>query len=118
MPRPRVVTVLLAAVYGLLAGCQGSPARQWEIVAENQSDVPCTVAVDLGPGNGARVDALTKGKPHILLFGSTKLVIRSAKVVRGKEEQELKPDVEVPAGKRYFIVVAPDGKATASVVDR
>ncbi len=107
-----------ALVAAALPGCGGS--RQWEITAENKSDVPCSVAVVMGPDSNrtAKVSDLTKERAYVLIAGSSTMIVRSVKVVRGKEEQILKPDVELSPGKRYVIVVGEDGKVEASIKDR
>ena len=115
------------AMFGLLCllGCQkaGEPKAgesKWEIVAENQSDAPCAVSVDLGGGtfNDARVGDLAQGKRWVLLSAVPKVIVRSAKVVRNGQEQEVKPNVEVPVGKRYLILVTADGKLKTSMTDQ
>ena len=110
------------AMFGLLCllGCQKAGERKWEIVAENRSDAPCTISVDLGGGtfNGAQVDDLSQGKRWVLLSATPKVIVRSAKVVRKGQEEEVKPNIEVPVGKRYLILVTADGKLSTSIVDQ
>lgn len=116
--------VAMFVLLGLI-GCQKAEEpkvgeRKWEIVAENQSNVPCAVSVDLGGGtfNDARVDELSQGKRWVLLSAIPKVIVRSAKVVRNAQVQEVKPNVEVPIGKRYLILVTADGKLNTSMADQ
>jgi hypothetical protein len=110
----RVAPLLL--LVGFVLGCGG--AKQWEVAVENQSDVPCTFAIDLGPGNSATVKDVGKGKRESILVGSTKATVRSVKVTREGKEEELKPETELVPGKKFVVTVAPDGKATTSLTDR
>ena len=117
---PRGFSSIALLGFLLLFGCEQAAKRKWEIVAENQSNAPCTVSVDLGGGtfNDARVNDLPQGKRWVLLSAVPKVVIRSVKVVCRQQEQEIKPDVELPVGKQYLIQVAVDGRVSASIVDQ
>lgn len=109
-----------------LAGCGGP--LQWEVTAENQSDGPCSFFVTLGSdGNGhanveseshANVENVGQGETLALISGNTNTVVKSVKVMRGDEEQSLTPNTELPIGKRFAIVVRPDGRVETSVSDR
>jgi hypothetical protein len=102
-----------------LPGCSRSP-RQWEITVENRSDRPCSFFVTLGAGgnSGAKVEDVAKGKALTLIVGDTRTVVQTVRVVCGKDEQSLTPNVELPVAKRYVIVVGAGGKVETSVLDR
>jgi hypothetical protein len=114
-----VLGVAVSAV--LFSGCGGGKS-QWEITVENKGTSPCSVYVTMdyvnrsGQGNSeARIDDLAAGKSLKLISGTLDTTIRSVKVVRGEDEQELKPNVELLPGRQYQIVVTADGKIDASM---
>lgn len=118
-----VVLVLL----GLFAtGCgRSAVSHEWEIAVENRGDVAVDFSIThgvQGPGMDTRgsvsVANVTKGKPVTLLVGPGMTVVRTVKVTRNDVAQELKPEVEIQAGKKYFIVVDADGKASGLVSKR
>jgi hypothetical protein len=99
-------------VMGLLAGCDPG-SKQWEIEVENKGDLPCSfkiVTSGSGSKNNVGVDGIAKGKPVSLVAGSGNTVVQSIKVVRGKDEQTLTPNLALPMGKKLRIVVGADGK--------
>lgn len=103
-----------------LPGC-GSSKQQWEITVENKSDVPCSFFITstiAGGSSNAKVEDVAKGKPITLIVGDNKTVVQSVRVVRGKDDQTLNPNIDLPVGKRYAIVVGADGKVEASTADR
>lgn len=110
-----VVTAFLVVA---LAGCTGK--REWEITVENKGDVPASIHVTMraNGSSNAKIEDLTKGKTVTLIAESGETVVHTIKVVRGKDEQNLTPNVKLPAGKRYAIVVGSDGKVETSVSDR
>ncbi|MBC8116268.1 MAG: hypothetical protein H7062_17915 [Candidatus Saccharimonas sp.] len=117
--------VLCAALVTMLAGCGGAASREWEIAVENRGDVAVDFSIThgvQGPGvdsrGSASVGSVTKGKPVTLLVGPGMTVVRTVKVTRKDAVQELKPEVEIQAGKKYFVVVDADGKASGSVSNR
>jgi hypothetical protein len=101
-----------------LSGCRGTTERQWEIIAQNQSDTSCEVAVNIGPDPGANAPDLGKGERRVLLSGSEKVVVCAVKVVHNRVQQVFCPRVEVPAGKSFLIRVQADGQAVTSVLDQ
>lgn len=102
----------------IVPGCSGQ--REWEVTVENKGDVPCSFFVTMrADGSGkANVDDVAKGKAVKLIGGSGETIIKTVKVVRGKDEQVLTPDTKLVDGKRYAIVVDADGKVATSVVDK
>jgi hypothetical protein len=114
------MAVAVAAVLVVTSAACDSNSRNWEITAENKSALPCSIVIIYGEDSSAsaRVDALEKGRAHVLVSGSVETPIRSVKVVLRKDEEVLKPDVRLTAGKRYAIVVAADGEVTAAVEDK
>ena len=110
-----LVAVLLAG-----SGCDRR-AKQWEVEVENKGDTPCSFKVVMS-GSGAKndvgVDGITKGKPVSLIAGSGDTVVQSIKVVRGKDEQTLTPNLALPPGKRLRIVVGADGQVEMSEVKK
>jgi hypothetical protein len=101
-------------------GCDRSGPPQWEVAVENKNDTSCSCLVTLGPDGGtkAKVDGIAKGGPIRLIAGPGDTVVHTVKVTRGTHEQVLTPGAPLPAGKRYLIVVAVDGKVEASVVNK
>ncbi len=102
--------VILAAT---LSGCSSSP-EQWELVAENKGDIPCSVAINYGTdGNRSiRVDDLMKGKVQVLAAESLDQPIESVKVLRGGNEREYQPDLQFVVGHRYSLVISATGALT------
>ncbi len=121
MTRLQTTFAVALVCLSALPGCrdQAEAKQQWQIAAENQSVTPCAVSVKLGGENffAASTDHLEKGKPFILLAAKPKVKVLSVKVVRGKDEQEIEPETDVPVGKRFTILVAADGKVTTSLTD-
>lgn len=120
MPRSTCRMLLCTAALLFISGCS-SGQKQWEITVENKSDVPCSVFVTMAGGGGssnAKVEDVPKGKPVSIIVGYSKTTVQSVRVVRGKDEQTLTPNVELPVGKRYAIVVEADGKVATSTTDR
>lgn len=112
--------VLLTTTLLFLSGCSSSQ-RQWEITVENKSDVPCSFFVTMtvpGGSSNAKVEDVAKGKQTTLIVGDAKTTVQSVRVVRGKDEETLTPNVELPVGKKYAIVVNADGKVETSTTDR
>ena len=115
------VAILVAA----LAGCRGRVSHEWEIAVENRSDAAADFVVTYGiqspnvkSQGSASVANVAKGKPLSLIVGSGVTVIKTVKVTRNGESQELTPDAEIGPGKKYFVVVESDGKASGSVSNR
>jgi len=115
--------ILFATVLLCFSGCNSSQ-RQWEITVENKADAPCSVFVTMAGGSSnAKVEDVAKGKPVTLIVGDGKTTVQSVRVVRGKaedskDEKTLNPNVELPAGKRFAIVVDADGNVATSTTDR
>jgi len=121
MLRPiRPPLALSTAALLFFSGCSSSQ-KQWEITVETKSDTPCSFFVTMtgsGGGSNAKVEDVAKGKPISLIVGDNKTTVQSVRVVRGKDEQTLTPNVELAVGKRYAIVVDADGKVATSTTDR
>src|SRR5438270_12756366 len=96
--------VFTASFFVVAPGC--SSQREWEVTVENKGDVPCSFFATMrADGSGkANVDDVAKGKAIKLIGGSGETVIKTVKVVRGKDEQVLTPDAKLTDGKRYAIV--------------
>jgi len=101
-------------------GCDRAGQPQWEVAVENKNDASCSFLVMLRPDGStkANVDGITKSKPVTLITGPGDTVVNTIKVVRGTDETVLTPNAALPAGKRYLIVVAADGKVETSVVNK
>lgn len=98
------------------AGCGSNP--QWEITRENRSNTPCSFFVVTDGGATAKVENVAKGKAVTLTSGVTKsVVIDSVRVVHGEDEHTLAPNLTLPAGNKYAIVVTEDGKVETHVSD-
>lgn len=113
------LSVLTAAIlFVAVPGC--SDQREWEVTVENKSAVPCSFAVTLGADGDskANVDAVTKGDVIKLIGGSGETVVHTVMVVRDRDEQFLTPDAKLVGGKRYAIVVEPDGKLATSIANK
>jgi hypothetical protein len=102
----------------VVSGCSGQ--REWEVTVENKSEVPCSFFVTMRADGSskANVDDVAKGKTITLIGGSGETIIKTVKVVRGKDEQVLTPDTKLVDGKRYAIVVDADGKVATSVLEK
>lgn len=107
----------------LFSGCGGGMS-QWEITVENKGTSPCSVYVTMDYAGGgaqgdseAKVEGLAAGKKLSLIAGGDARTVRTVKVVRGTDEQELNPNVELISGRQYQIVVTADGKLDATLAD-
>ncbi len=114
----RLLLVGFTPILLALAGCGGH--RQWEIVVANNGDVPCSFFVSMGTdaNSNAKVEDVAAGKKLTLIVGDATSVVQIVKVVRGKDEQNLIPNAELPVGKRYTITVTADGKVETAFSDR
>lgn len=116
----------LVLVLCLLAtGCNGVPYTDWLIEVDNRSSSPVDAAVTYGikTANGnsqgnASGGSLAAGKKTPLTSGQQTTIIRTVKVTRGTDVQELAPDVEIAIGKKYVILVGADGKVSGALSNR
>ena len=124
--RARVTIINLFLFLGTsLFGCGGKVSHEWEIAAENRGDVGVDFAVTFGmrsptadnSGN-ASVANVAKGKSITLVAGPGKTMVKTVKVTRKGEAQELTPEAEIEPGKKFLIIVGTDGKVSGSVVSR
>ena len=127
MKRARMTTgwgrcLVLAA---MLAGCSGPVSNEWLITIDNRSNAAVDVSVNYGlkTANGqsqgsANTSNVAPGKSVPLCVGPRTTVIKTVKVTRGGEAQELTPEVEIAPGKKYTILVGADGKAGGSLSNR
>ena len=113
--------VLVAA----LVGCSGPVTNEWLIAIDNRSNAAIDVSVNYGmkTANGqsqgnANTSNVAPGKSVPLCVGQMTTVIKTVKVTRGGEAQELTPEVEIAVGKKYVILVGADGKAGGSLSSR
>ena len=120
--RPLSLIVILAVI---LAGCREKVLHEWEIVIDNRSSSAVDVAATYGmQGNGvqsqgsASLGNVTAGKVVTLIVGPQPTVVKSVKVTRNAEVQQLIPEQEITPGKRYLILVETDGKVSGSVSNR
>ena len=116
---------LFAALFLSPIGCGGKVLQEWEIAVENRSDAAVEVAVTHGiktsggqSQGSANARNLGKVKPASLLVGQGKTVVKTVKVTRNGEAQELVPEAEIEPGKKFLIIVGTDGKVSGSVVSR
>ena len=113
------------ALVAVLAGCGGPVSNEWLITIDNRSNAAIDVSVTYGmktatgqsQGN-ANTSNVTPGKSVPLCVGQMTTVIKTVKVTRGGEAQELTPEVEIAVGKKYVILVGADGKAGGSLSNR
>jgi hypothetical protein len=114
--RPRLI---LYSVILLSSGC-GANRGQWEVTFENKAVTPCSVNVAIGPGSrgSASADGVANGEAISLIGGQGGALIESVKVTRDGTSQTLTPKVQIPAGMRYKIVVAADGKVETSIEEK
>jgi hypothetical protein len=119
MVRAIFLTVATICILLVHAGCSGE-SRKWELAAENRGDSPCAVAIAYGEdgSRSARVDQLPKGPPQVLVAETFETPLHSVTVKVGADEQVLKPDLRLTAGKRYTVVVTADGKASIVTSDK
>jgi len=96
----------------------GAGPQEWEIIVANNSELPCSIFVTLGAdaNYNAKVENVAKEESIVLVSGISDTVVRTVKVVRGQDEQTLAPNMVLPVGKRYAIMVGTDGKLEASVL--
>lgn len=123
--RVRTGGFLLFPLAAMLAGCSGSVSNEWLITIDNRSSAAVDVSVDYGmkTANGqsqgnANTSNVAPGKSVPLCVGQMTTVIKTVKVTRGGEAQELTPEVEIAVGKKYVILVGTDGKAGGSLSNR
>ncbi len=121
----RIRVAIMAVLVTTLAGCGGAASREWEIAVENRSDAAVGLTVTFGKqswgidnSGNASLGKVAKGIPITLVVGPGVTVVRTVKVTRNGEVQELTPNAEIQAGTKYFIVVDADGKASGSVLNR
>ena len=113
----RVMGLLFVAVcLGPGCGRQG----EWEITVENKGVVPASILVTMGAdGSGtAGVDELPEGKTIKVNAGRGETVVRTVKVVLGKNEQLHKLNDKLRGGKRYAIIITAEGKVETSIWDK
>jgi hypothetical protein len=76
------------------------------------------VTLDTDDSPAMKVEGVTKGERFSLVAGISQTVVRTIKVVCGKDEQTLAPNMALPVGNQYAIIVGSDGKLEASVSAR
>lgn len=102
-----------------LTGCAGGDASKWDITVENQSDDPCSVFVTmLGGSSTASVEKLEKGKVHTMIAGSVETKVNQVKVIRLKDETEIKSEAKLGPGQRCAIVIDAKGHVTVAFVKK
>ena len=113
------------ALVTVLVGCSGPVSNEWLITIDNRSNTAVDVSVTYGmkTANGqsqgnANTSNVTPGKSVPLCVGQMTTVIKTVKVTRSGEAQELTPEVEIAVGKKYVILVGADGKAGGSLSNR
>lgn len=123
--RARTGGLLLFPLAVMLAGCSGPVSNEWLISIDNRSSAAVDVSVTYGikTANGqsqgnANTSNVAPGKSVPLCVGQMTTVIKTIKVTRGGEVQELTPEVEIAVGKKYVILVGTDGKAGGSLSNR
>jgi len=115
----------VAMLSALLLGCSVPAPNEWLITVDNRSNAAIDVSVTYGmkTANGqsqgnANINNVAPGKSVPLTVGQQTTVIKTVKVTRGGEAQELTPEVELAVGKKYVILVGADGKAGGTVSNR
>lgn len=118
----------MIAQLGVIVRCQKMPDRPPFNCAgtkseagtlENSAMRPCSFFFSLDVGRtSAKVADVAQGKPIILIMGDQPTVVATVRIISGSDEQNLIPNVRLPIGKRYAVVVGEDGKARGSVSDR
>lgn len=115
--------VLLGLLLASIAGCGGS-GRQWEVSVRNDSGVPASFFVTFDGGttfaggtSQADVANVAKGPPISAIVGNANTIVQTVRVVRGKDEQTLNPNMPLAAGNRCLIIVDADGKIDLSFAD-
>ncbi len=117
-PRVGFSFAVTFSLFLVVPGCTGQ--REWEVTVENKGDVPCSFFVTMRADGSSKANVadVGKGKALKLIGGGGETVIKTVKVIRGKDEQVLTPDAKLVDGKRYAIVVDADGKVVTSVLDK
>lgn len=115
----------VAMLSALLLGCSVPAPNEWLITVDNRSNAAIDVSVTYGmkTANGqsqgnANTNNVAPGKSVPLAVGQQTTVIKTVKVTRGGEAQELTPEVELAVGKKYVILVGADGKAGGTESNR
>ena len=123
--RVRTGGLLLFPLAAMAAGCSGSVSNEWLITIDNRSNAAVDVSVTYGmkTANGqsqgnANTSNVAPGKSVPLCVGQMTTVIKTVKVTRDGEAQELAPEVEIAVGKKYVILVGADGKEGGSLSNR
>lgn len=104
----------------VLPGCGGDPS-QWEIIAQNNGSEPASFAVEMAYETGisnAHVSDLAPGERISLLVGDADTKVSTVTVTVDGADQTLQPDLPLPIGKQFLLVVGSDGKLKTSVSDR
>jgi hypothetical protein len=109
----------------ILTGCSVPAPNEWMITVDNRSNAAIDISVTYGvktansqsQGN-ANVSNVAPGKSVPLTVGQQTTVIKTVKVTSGGVAQELTPEVEIVAGKKYVILVGADGKAGGTLSNR
>ena len=101
--------MIAAVILIALASCQ---RPQWEVAAENKSDVSCSVRVDFTHTNGTSdASILDLGKKKVtMIAGQVETIVSKVTVTRGKATKELTPNIVLPPGSRLDIVVEANGE--------
>jgi len=113
----RVMGLLFVAVcLGPGCGRQG----EWEITVENRGVVPAYILVTTGAVGmyRGRVYDSPEGKTIKVSAGRGETVVRTVKVVLGKNEQLHKLNDKLRGGKRYAIIITAEGKVETSIWDK
>ena len=112
-----VCLVALGAAVCISAGCGRAAAKHWQIVAQNQTQGPCEVAMDIGSLGGVNAPDLAGGERRVLRSGGETLIINTVKVVHNRQQLVFRPLLDVPVGKTYLVSVDPSGMVRTSITD-
>lgn len=109
------VTAITSFVLLAMSGCAGG-SHNWELLAENQGDVPCTIVMTYGDDGSrtAQVDNYAKGPAQVLVSEPVSTVLKTVKVIRDGQEQLLEPNLPLTPGQHVTVIVGPDGTAKVS----
>ena len=116
--RPELLLVASVFLFLMLPGCSGEQdQREWEVILQNQGNVPVSAFVTMGANadsNGSVLDVQPPWNKQII-SGQGPTIVNTIKIVRDKEEKVLKINEKLTGGHQYLIVVSAAGGVSTKI---